>query len=174
MGRIRPHEKAIFFTACLYAEQEVYAKAHLMLVKRFGTVLYESPSRPWNFSSYYEEELGAPLSRSFIYFDPYIDPSCLAEAKLFTNDLEQALSEDGARKINLDPGYLTLAKVVLASTKNYSHRIYLGKGIYGDLTLYFQDEMFAPMPFTYHEYRDRDSIEVFLHARKLLKTRGLS
>jgi len=174
MGRIRPHEKAILFTACLYADQEVYTKALPLLIKHFGSVLYESPSRLWNFSSYYERELGSPLLRSFVYFEPYIDPSCLAEAKRFTNDLEQELSGDGPRKINLDPGYLTLAKVVLASTKNYSHRIYLGKGIYGDLTLYFQDEMFTPMPFTYHEYRDRECIEVFLHARKLLKDRGLS
>ncbi len=90
---------------------------------------------------------------------------------LKTNEIEDAFSLNGKRRINLDPGYLTLAKIVLVSTKNYSHRIYLKKGIYGEVTLIYYKEYgtFKPNLYTYRDYQDKAHIDVFMQARELLK-----
>jgi len=95
----------------------------------------------------------------------------LAQIKLKTNEIEDALSSKGKRCINLDPGYLTLSKIVLASTKNYAHRIYLGKGVYGEVTLVYvyKDSTYTPHLFTYRDYQDKTCIEMFLNVRAMLK-----
>jgi hypothetical protein len=99
-----------------------------------------------------------------------LDPGTIADIKLKTNEIEDAFSLNGKRRINLDPGYLTLAKIVLVSTKNYSHRIYLKKGIYGEVTLiYYKDGTFKPHLFTYRDYQDKACTDIFLHVRELLK-----
>lgn len=174
MGSIRPLEKAILFAGCLFSDQRAHEEALPGLKEHFGAILYSSPVFPWNHSSYYTKELGSPLLRQFVFFDPLIDTSLLADAKLFTNDIEAHFSRDGRRRINIDPGYLTLAKIVLASTKNYSHRIYLGKGIYGELTLYFMNGRFSPLPFTYHDYQEKECMDIFYHARErlMIKLKG--
>ena len=113
---------------------------------KFGNILFQSNIQPWEYSEHYNKELGNQIYRNFIFFDEIIDPSALADIKLLTNDIEAIYSQDGKRRINLDPGYITLAKVVLASTKNYSHRIYLGKGIYAELALIYKNNQFIAMP----------------------------
>ena len=75
------------------------------------------------------------------------------DIKLSTNRLEQSLSVNGKRTVNIDPGYLTPARVVLASTKDFGHRLYLGRGIYGEVTLMYQKKEFRPLPWTYPDYR---------------------
>ena len=74
--------------------------------------------------------------------------------KLITNFIESDLSTGGARRVNLDPGYMDAARVVLASTKDHAHRILLGKGIYGEVTLLYRDGAFRPLPWTYPDYRE--------------------
>ena len=88
---------------------------------------------------------------------------------MLTNDIESFFSVSGKRKINLDPGYITLAKVVLASTKNYSHRIYLGKGIYAELALLYKNRQFIAMPYTYNDYKDIRYLNMFMKVRDFLK-----
>ena len=90
--------------------------------------------------------------RTFIFFKDLINRAEIADIKLRTNDIEAVLSTDGKRNVNIDPGYLTLANVILATTKGYSHRIYLGKGIYGEVTLLYKekDKTFVPNIFTYY------------------------
>ena len=109
--------------------------------------------------------------RTFIFFKDLINRAEIADIKLRTNDIETSLSIDGRRKVNLDPGYLTLANVILATTKGYSHRIYLGKGIYGEVTLLYRekDKTFVPNIFTYSDYQDKKCIEMFIKAREFLK-----
>ena len=101
--------------------------------------------------------------------DEVIDPSTLADIKLLTNDIEAIYSQNGKRRVNLDPGYITLAKIVLASTKNYSHRIYLGKGIYAELALFYKNHQFIAMPYTYNDYKDQTYLVMFMKVRNLLK-----
>ncbi|OGW23813.1 MAG: hypothetical protein A2X59_10055 [Nitrospirae bacterium GWC2_42_7] len=170
MGRARKPEKAVLFIGSLFSQTDIFIKAMPLLKKEFGDIFFESPVYKWAYTSFYEKELGTPIYRSFVFFSGLFDTSRLPEAKLLTNEIEDIFSDDNKRKINLDPGYITLAKVVLASTKNYSHRIYLGKGIYADLALIFKkNKGFEPQPYTYNDYKDQKTVEMFSEARNSLK-----
>jgi hypothetical protein len=169
MGIPRPPESALLFVSTLYRDADVFEQSKKILQKNFGDTLYISHPLPWNYSSYYKDEIGSPLFRQITFFKNLTDPALLVDIKLKTNKIESALSIDGRRQINLDPGYLTLAKVVLASTKNYAHRLYLGKGIYGEITLIYKDETYSPHIFTYRDYRDKSHIDIFLKVREILK-----
>ncbi len=129
----------------------------------------ESAPHEWDYSDYYKDELGWPLERVFFFFKNEINPEMLADIKLLTNEIERKLSTETKRNINLDPGYLTLSKVVLASTKNYSHRIYMGKGIYAEVTLIYREGRYQPHLFTYRDYASEGYIKLFGEARKFLK-----
>lgn len=169
MGTPHPPEKALLFLALLFAAQKVFDSSLPIFRERFGDILFESPESAWSHSHYYDRELGTPVFRRFIFFDTLFDASTLPEIKLETNDLENAFSREGKRKINIDPGYVTSSKVVLASAKDYSHRLYLGRGIYGEVALYFQKNRFHPMPYTYQDYREPQGLDIFERARKELK-----
>ena len=169
MGTPKPPESALLFVSTLYRDTDVFEQSKEILKTNFGDILYASPPLPWDYSSYYKDEIGEQLFRQIIFFRNIVDPGLLADIKLKTNEIESALSLDGRRLINLDPGYLTPAKVVLASTKNYAHRLYLGKGIYGEITLIYKDETYGPHIFTYRDYRDKSHIDIFMNAREMLK-----
>ena len=169
MGTVKPPESALLFVSALYRDADVFEQSEEILENNFGDTLYISPPLPWDYSSYYKDEIGEPLFRQIIFFKNIVDPGLLVDIKLKTNEIESALSLDGRRQINLDPGYLTLAKVVLASTKNYAHRLYLGKGIYGEITLIYKDETYSPHIFTYRDYQDKSHIDIFMKAREMLK-----
>ncbi|MEW6108446.1 MAG: DUF4416 family protein [Nitrospirota bacterium] len=169
MGEPGSAEKAVIFIASLFSRQEIFQNSLTVLKNAFGNILLVSSPLPWNFSTYYDKELGTPLLRSLVFFDTLVDSSCLSDAKILTNRIEMEFSKDGKRQINLDPGYMTLAKVVLASTKNYSHRIYLGKGIYGELSLIYSKNRFIPLSYTYRDYRDEAFLGIFMEARNLLR-----
>ena len=168
MGAPRFAEKALLFTGALFSKEEYYLEALQALEKKIGQTAMESPPVKWDFSDHYRDELGGPIYRRFIFFRDLIDPSELSNIKLATNRIEDSLSSDGKRNINLDPGYLTLAKVVLASTKDYSHRIYLKDGIYAEVTLIFKKgERYFPHINTYRDYQDQRFIKIFMIARGL-------
>ncbi len=169
-----PHlsEEPILFVGILFSEKKIFDDIFPVLQDKFGKILFQSNIRPWKYSDHYNKELGTPIYRIFIFFDGIIDPSTLADIKLITNEMETIYSDAGKRRINLDPGYITLAKVVLASTKNYSHRIYLGKGIYAELALLYKNRQFTPMPYTYNDYKDQSYVTMFMKVRNLLKNQG--
>lgn len=162
-------EDPFLFIGALFSQKEIYDSVRHKLLANFGSFFLETPSTPWNFTEYYSRELGSPLFRRFIFFDKIITHDSLVEAKLITCSLELLLSSGDKRQINLDPGYMTLAKVVLASTKNYSHRIYLGKGIYGELALTYSRGKFNPLPYAYRDYRDETYLKIFMKARTILR-----
>ncbi|MEW6586149.1 MAG: DUF4416 family protein [Nitrospirota bacterium] len=170
MGKIISPEPALLFVGTLYSRPGIFEQARDLLERNFSSILFVSSSMPWDYSSYYRDELGWPIFRRFIFFKDIVDPGALADVKLKTNSLEETLSVEGKRSINLDPGYLTLSRIVLASTKNYSHRIYLGKGIYGEVTLVYRENTYQPHLFTYRDYRDKSHIDVFMAARSKLKS----
>jgi len=169
MGPPHPPEKALLFLALLFASKDIIESSLLVFGERFGDILFESPESAWSHSHYYDRELGTPVFRRFIFFSSLFDASTLPEIKLDTNTLEDAFSHNGKRRINIDPGYITSSKVVLASAKDYSHRLYLGRGIYGEVALYFQGNRFNPMPYTYQDYREPKGLDMFEKARKELK-----
>ncbi|HWR58136.1 MAG TPA: DUF4416 family protein [Thermodesulfovibrionales bacterium] len=169
MGKPSLPEETLLFTGALYRKKEYIVLARKKLEELFGEVILETAPMPWDYSSYYEDELGRPMERVFFFFRDRIDPLSLAGIKLATNDTEQQLSTEGKRNINLDPGYITPSKVVLASTKNYSHRIYIGKGIFAEVTLVYKDGKYRPHLFTYRDYASDEYAEIFQKARKLLQ-----
>ena len=171
MGSPSPPDPALLFIGTLYRSKEYFSEAREKLEASFGEIAFESPASHWDYSEYYKEELGSPITRTFIFFRDLINPEALPGIKLFTNNLEQQMSSDGKRNINLDPGYLTRYQVVLASTKNYAHRIYLSKGIYAEVTLIHKDGKYCPHLFTYRDYASDEYIQLFERARVLLKER---
>lgn len=169
MGTPHPPEPSLLFISLLFSQCETYHAVLFPLQSRFGDTLLESDTCLWNHTHYYDEELGTPIFRKLLFFRKQFDPLNLPDAKLATNDLEAEYVIEGKRKVNIDPGYLMRSRVVLASAKDYSHRIYLGKGIYAEVALYYQGNHFNPLPHTYFDYRDPRTIELFEKARKELR-----
>ncbi len=169
MGKIKTPEPSLLFIATLYSDPAILEDVVNMLEKIFGEILFKSQPFQWDYSTYYREELGWPILRQFIFFKDTIDPGIIADIKHQMNEIEEKFSMNGKRRINLDPGYLTLSKIVLVSTKNYAHRIYLAKGIYGEVTLIYKNRSYTPHIFTYRDYQDNRSIDIFLTMREAFK-----
>ena len=163
---------ACLVCACLGPSQGPWERVKERLEERFGPVVLESPSYPFDFSNYYEREMGKGLVKFLWAFKPPFPRDSLAEAKLFTNALEEELAvfRDGrvCRVVNLDPGYLTDAQLVLASTKDYSHRIYLGRGIHAEVTLIYRQGAYRPLEWTYPDYRTSLVLGFLEEARRML------
>jgi len=169
MGKPGVPVPALLFVGVLYREEEYFSRAKKKLYQSFGESLFESPSTSWDYSQYYRSEFGSPLFRSFVFFRDTISPEALCDIKLVTNDIEADLASAGKRRVNLDPGYLTPYNVVLASTKNYAHRICIGKGIYAEVTLLYSDGKYRPHIFTYRDYASDECAALFARARTFLK-----
>ncbi len=169
MGIIRPVEPVKLFTAILFSSKDVFNTVREQLCSAFGPVDMASPVWTWSHSTYYEKEMGTDLKRTFLFFESPVTPDKLADIKNISNNIEEVCSrshgQSTVRAINIDPGYITLAKVVLASTKDYAHRIYIGNGIYAEVTLIYQGKTFHPMPYTYPDYRSEEYIAMFKAAR---------
>jgi len=127
----------------------------------FGRVDLVSSWMPFDYTSYYESEMGRPLYRRMLTYSRLIHQDDLADIKLATNRLEQSYLQDGRRSVNIDPGYLLYERFVLASGKNFCHRISIGKGIYADLTLIYQQGGYEKLPWTYPDYAD-EPMQAFL------------
>lgn len=154
----------------IFASEGVLIKARQRLEKKFGPVDWQSQIMPFDCTQYYEKEMGPNLSRRFFSFTKLISLEQLAAIKLYTNQLEKRLSQEKtkpSRKINLDPGYISASKLVLATCKNYSHRIYIGKGIFAEVTLRFHSGSFVPWPWTYPDYKSQDYLQGFNKIRQL-------
>lgn len=119
----------------------------------------------FNYTHYYDEEMGEKIRRQFISFAPLISPDQLPAIKLLTNKIEQSLAFEDKRQVNIDPGYLNLAKIILVTTKDYSHRLYLGQGIYGEVTLTYSKGKFNSFPWTYPDYQSQIYHQFFSEIR---------
>jgi hypothetical protein len=135
-------------------EKHLLAAVCQDLTPRFGSIDMVSPWFAFDFTKYYETEMGAPLSRRLIVFKDLVRQGDLADVKLFTNSIEKKYARQGKRLVNIDPGYMLPERFVLATGKNYSHRIYIGKGIYADLTLVYRQGSFQTLDWTYPDYAD--------------------
>ncbi len=135
------------------------------LASQFGAIDIISTWMPFEYTSYYEKEMGAALFRRVFAFQKLIQQYDLPKIKLATNQIEQKYSQNGERSVNIDPGYLLLERFVLASGKNYSHRIYLTDGIYADLTLVYHGGSFQELPWTYPDYADRPMLTILERVR---------
>lgn len=136
------------------------------LQAKLGAVDMVSHWLNFDFTTYYRKEMGAPLSRRMIVFKSSIEQTQLAAIKQTTNRLEHQYKQEDRRQVNIDPGYLLPERFVLATGKNFTHRIYIGQGIYADLTLIYQKGGFRTLPWTYPDYADRHLIDFLTLVRK--------
>jgi len=168
VGRVKKHAPVKLIVGMISSFPHLFEQAQKVLEKEFGTGDYESPILPFDTTDHYQEEFGPELKRRFYSFKKLIDAERLVEIKLFTNRLEEEFSdEEGSRRINIDPGYLVLGKLVLATTKDHQHRLYLDKGIYAEVTLRFKKDSFCPWEWTYPDYRIPEYIDIFNRIRGL-------
>ncbi len=169
MGNVRKTRPAKLILGIISQETKFFDMARADMERRFGTVDCESEIFAFDQTGYYEKEMGTCLKRKFLSFKKLINADRIAGIKIFTNKLERITRESklSGRKINLDPGYITDAKLVLATTKDYYHRIYLGKGIFGEVTLSFKEGSFRDFPWTYPDYRKLGYINFFNEVRTI-------
>ena len=139
-------------------DKQLLQEAVRSLSESFGSVDMVSPWLPFDQTDYYTAEMGAPLFRRFISFDELIQQDDLADIKRHANDLEGQFAKQRKRLVNIDPGYMLAERFVLATGKNYTHRIYLRAGIYADLTLIYHNGRFRPLDWTYPDYAGEATI----------------
>jgi hypothetical protein len=166
----RPNDDPVkLVVGILSADRKLLEQAQSALAEGFGTVTVKSPEIPFSFTDYYEKEMGPNLIRQWVAFHGLIESEQLADFKATTRSLEKRfLGPNNKRRVNLDPGMLSLHNFVLASTKGYAHRIYLHGGIYADLALIFQSGKFQPLPWTYPDYQTPVCLEFLMRCRKEL------
>ncbi len=170
MATPRPPEKALFFSGILAAEPSLLPLAREALEHAFGAAFMESGVFPFLHTGYYVEELGTNPVRQFLAWPALYPTENIAHAKLLTNAMERELAAriggTLSRPINLDPGYLTQAKLVLASAKNHAHRIHLRDGIYAEITLQYRRGRFSALPWTFPDFADERYHAYFLGLRE--------
>lgn len=167
MGQIRKPSPVKLIVGFIFREDSVLKKAEGILENKFGGIDFESQTLSFAHTDYYRSEFGDGLKRKFIGFKKLIPANLLPRVKTATNKIEDKLSADGRRLINIDPGYLDLAKLILASTKDYQHRLYLDKGIYAENTLFYQGKSFRPRDWTYPDYKTPEYLDIFNQIRKI-------
>ena len=155
MGAVYEFEREKLIVGVIYSDKELMEQAVAMLVEEFGEVedVSEEFSFSKEFSDYYDGELGGEGLRRIYSFKETVDPSRQAEIKIFTNSIEAALSVEGNRKVNLDPGFINHGRLLLATTKKAGFRIPLKDGIYTEMTLYYARGEWQKLPWTYRDYQ---------------------
>lgn len=167
MGKITPPNPSLLFTAVTYHPSVSRDDIEKSLVEWFGEIFLKSESFDFNFTDYYEEEMGKKLLKFLTAFKNLDTENNLPKVKLISNKLEQNFfDEKQNRKVNIDPGFISESRVVLASTKNFSHRIYMGDGIFGEVTLLYQNKKFVSLPWTFPDYKSPQIQNFLFEARK--------
>jgi hypothetical protein len=168
MGMPGTANRVKLFCGIIASDAKTSDAALAALEKKLGKIDLRSETVPFDFTSYYNPEMGEGLERFWISFEPLIFADELPEIKVFTNSVEDSFSTDLKRRVNIDPGYLNPANVILASTKDFSHRIYLSKGIYGEVTLIYKKEDFIKLPWSYPDYLSPAAKKFLLGSREKL------
>jgi len=173
MSTLQPFPRVEPFCGIIFAREKARDLAVEAMVERMSEVDHESKIMPFDYTDYYCSEMGSPLYRCFVAFRELVNPEFLPEFKLMTLALEKDLSLDGCRQVNLDPGYLSTAAVVIATAKNHAHRIPLRNGVYAHLEYVVRGGGVQPLDWTYPDFRTSLYLEYFndlrLHMRGRLR-----
>jgi hypothetical protein len=152
MGTARAPVPVKLIISLLGGDVSVLDRAQVALEEAFGAADWQSDLLPFEHTDYYTAEHGPGLVRRLVTFQRLVDPGALAAIKRRTNSMEERFAKEGRRRVNLDPGYVSLSKLVLATTKDHGHRVYLGEGIYAEVTLRYQAGAFQAWSWTYPDY----------------------
>jgi hypothetical protein len=175
MGSINPPSPAMLLVAAFSRYPQALEWARQRAVETWGPLADESPHFDFTQTDYYEASMGPGLTKLFWVFQRPFDPGQMAAVKRLTNQWEADYAATAGlaepRPLNLDPGYISLGKLVLASTKDHSHRIYLSDGIYAEVTLFYRDHRWQAREWTFADYRRADYQEFFSRCRDRLHQR---
>jgi hypothetical protein len=174
MSDPQPPEVVKLIASLFSGDGRMLGDAVQALSEKYGKADFISVPAPFTYTDYYEKEFGGSLIRRFIAFERLIRPETLPDVKLWTNALEKRLSAEGRRRVNIDPGYLAKAHLILATGKGYTHRPSLREGIFADLTLIYRDKSFHTLPWTYPDYAGGEVIGMLTRIRDkyLLQMKG--
>jgi hypothetical protein len=172
MWKLKTPKPVKLIIGILAADEDCLKAAVEAITAKFGKTDFLSDIWPFDKTDYYKDETGENILRQFVSIEKLIDPGKLSKIKHKTNELEQKLAEklnlNLPRPVNLDPGLIEPSKLILASTKNYSHRIYIGEKIYAEVTLIFDKGSWRPLPYTYPDYRQQCYFDFFNKVRTQL------
>jgi len=157
------------FVVTLHREQEALAGAMALLQERWGFTDFVSEDFPFDFTNYYEAEMGKDLARRIYSFERLITPDQLVDAKLFTNEVEDKYNGETGRRVNLDPGYIDNFKLVLASAKFGGQKIYLRNGIYADMTLVMFKGKWESFNWGFPDFKSRRYDDALCKIRDIYK-----
>jgi hypothetical protein len=173
MGAIGRHDPVLLILAAFSRHDAALDWARETASDRWGDIELVSERFAFDQTSYYEESMGSGLSKQFFAFRPLVDPSGLVDWKhaaiAWEDEYRRQAGHSEPRPLNLDPGYLTQAKLVLASTKDRDHRLYLSRGIYAEGTLYYHAGAWTARPWTYPDYRQAEYHRFFDRCREYLR-----
>ncbi len=168
----KKYENVKLFCGILYRDEDIFNAALRKLVLKFGNEV-DLSAGPFNFdfTGYYRDEMGDSLKRRFVSFKKIVSPENSCSWKILTNNIEKEFYGTGEfpRRVNLDPGYMNLSRVILFSAKDFYHRIYLGKGIFAEVTLYFKKNRFVFLPWTFPDYKSKEYLDFFMRLREVYK-----
>ncbi|RFT16071.1 MAG: hypothetical protein OP8BY_2077 [Candidatus Saccharicenans subterraneus] len=170
MAEIKPYKPVKLVCGIIFPGEEIRKQAEANLSERFGPVDLASPSFPFTYTDYYQPQMGTGLNRAFVSFARLIQPEELAGIKVWTNQLEDSFRlrfQEPARPVNLDPGYLSASALVMATAKDFSHRIPIGQGIYAHLELLFTRKGVRLLDWTYPDFRHQEYQDFFLRVREI-------
>lgn len=171
MSRPAPAQPVKLFFSVFAATDLLISETIARLAASYGQPDFISPQLLFDYTDYYNPEMGEKLWRRFLSMEKLIIPEDLPDIKLATNELENEWAQNDRRRVNIDPGYLSLAHLILATGKGYTHRPYLRDGIYADLTLVYQGKKFCALPWTYPDYADEKQLAMLdkIRARYLVQ-----
>lgn len=153
---------SILFVGIMYSNKKIYEEAVKELIKKFGNIEQESFTYDFNFTNYYKKEMGKDLVKKFLVFKNLIDKKDLVDVKIITAKIENKFRINGKRRINIDPGYLSKKKLILASSKESAYRENLGRGVYKHLTLKFKNGKCETFHRTFPDFREKKVQDFFL------------
>jgi hypothetical protein len=166
MGRIGLPKPVKLIMSLISSDDRLLHQVIAVLGERYGEVDFTSDILPFDFTDYYTAEMGEGLFRRLITFSPLIPRETLVRIKQETNEIEAQFAMEGKRRVNIDPGYICAEHLILATTKGYTHRPYLGEGIHADLTLIYREGQFRPLEWTYPDYASSQVREILQGVRK--------
>lgn len=152
MGQTTKHYPVKLVVSYIYRDEDPLYRAVELMRRHFGEYESLTAEMCFDYTDYYKDEFGPGLKRKLCAFKKLVPLDKIYKVKLISNRIEDKLRKNGRRKVNIDPGYITQAKLVLLTTKDYSHRIHVGNNIYAEVTLYYQNEAFRSWPWTYPDY----------------------
>jgi hypothetical protein len=175
MSSPRTNHPALLFTAVLFSKIVDVSDVITKLKKTLGEDLVESREVDFVWSDYYKEEMGEGLKRVFVVYKNLVQRDHIVKVKRFTDEIEKSYMLQNKRTVNIDPGLICAENIILATNKPFFHRIYLGDGVYAEVTLFFKNNTYNPIEsWTYPEYRSTPVLDFFNSARSLMLSGSLS